>query len=403
MASFLTPINNTSNVLDSYITQLNSNISQIFNDITPVMSTYFSKNVRQSTADGNLNSVVQIVGPEGAYRYNQIKNVPIYFENSLDPNIDSTDYGEEATNSEINFYVLPDTIVPQVDDFTYTYAGMGKNYLFRVTDVQASTLEGKSFYKVSTVLATEGIEQLNNQVVEKYELIKDELNQFAICEEVKLIDMRAINKFIGQIVNDYNQFFYKTASSKYMYKLNQEQYLIDNVINLMISEYLNGDYFKFVNPELSKTKYQILNQVHPLAYLLTDNDLTLINPNIILDIEFNPPASHSLDSYGFMTFYSEHFNLQSDLPVSINITQIEAYNLDGLDQNFFEVMLTHHVNKTLNLDTLINEFKALKPLALIDDKIRFFYSVPMFIYLVHQIFEAEYKSLFKYNYESTIK
>jgi aldose 1-epimerase len=88
MASFLTPINNTSNVLDSYITQLNSNISQIFNDITPVMSTYFSKNVRQSTADGNLNSVVQIVGPEGAYRYNQIKNVPIYFENSLDSSID---------------------------------------------------------------------------------------------------------------------------------------------------------------------------------------------------------------------------------------------------------------------------------------------------------------------------
>jgi hypothetical protein len=104
-----------------------------------------------------------------------------------------------------------------------------------------------------------------------------------------------------------------------------------------------------------------------------------------------------------MTFYSEHFNLQTDLPVDSNTTQIEAYKLAGLDQNFFEIMLTHHVDKTLNLDTLINEFKTLKPVALIDDKINFFYSVPMFVYLVHQIFEAEYKSLFKYNYESTIK
>jgi hypothetical protein len=102
-------------------------------------------------------------------------------------------------------------------------------------------------------------------------------------------------------------------------------------------------------------------------------------------------------------FYSEHFNLQTDLPVDSNTTQIEAYKLAGLDQNFFEIMLTHHVDKTLNLDTLINEFKTLKPVALIDDTLRFFYSVPMFIYLVHQIFESEYKSLFKYNYESTIK
>ena len=123
----------------------------------------------------------------------------------------------------------------------------------------------------------------------------------------------------------------------------------------------------------------------------------------MLDIEFIPPAHHSLDSYQFMQFFSEHFILLSDSVVNESSTQIATYNITTPEMNFYEQVIALKVNDTLNLETLIAKFKELKPLALIDDKIKFFYCVPMFIYLVHQIFEAEYKSLFKYKYESTIK
>ena len=151
----------TSSNVHHYIQQATQDYSTFLN-AAPNFCKYYSKNRWKSTHDRSLESYDEVVGADSPLKFDSIENLPIYRIENSSFGTEITDFGVTG-NVSSSAILLPDTIIPSVDDLFEIEYNTAKK-LFLVVDVEQDNYNNSKFYKITFRLSPHGVEDVEDQV-----------------------------------------------------------------------------------------------------------------------------------------------------------------------------------------------------------------------------------------------
>lgn len=232
MGSFIDEKNIINHTIENYNNFVNDKGKFIEGHET--FTTYYSKNQKASTNDVGLGATTEIIGCESPIKFNKIENFPLYNFNEMQLQYEYDD--EMGLDSSIDgeAIILPGTIKPLVDDF-FSVSYLNKRYLFRINNVEGSSLGSKFFYKIEYSLTGSNIDYLEErQVEERYEVIYDNIGT-----KNKSLIKESLIKYVEQIDDKIDEL--KKVYVKYFYNKNMNLFILhdeiyDNYLHEFISQ-----------------------------------------------------------------------------------------------------------------------------------------------------------------------
>lgn len=237
---------------------------------SPTFTTYYNKDMLASSSDVGLKAVHEIIGAESPIRYNKINNFPIYNIGELPVQIDTDDEDGTDTSIEGEGVILPDCgIVPLIDDvFVISYDS--RKLVFRIIDVQISSIADKVLYKIEYAFTRWDLSLLEeNQISKEFETRFDNIGRDNTANKVvieKSVDIN-INKLVekkDELRERYVRFFYNTDLNTFIVQ-DGRYMLYDNYLMEFIdrhSLFINKKTFMkniFIEPLLPMTNNDIFN------------------------------------------------------------------------------------------------------------------------------------------------
>jgi hypothetical protein len=193
-----------------YESRLNSQVSRYL-DKSPVFTTYFHINVNETTVDDGFKDIESLIGNRSPLRFQKIENFPMYGLDAVVLAIQDSDQGLD-TEYQGECVILPNTIRPLQNDF-FMIQHVQQSFLFRVIEVQYDSIMPDNYYKISfrfEWLDDTKVEEINNQVEEKYSCILENIgteNNCIIQEEYKT-KLDDIDSMYDDMVSTYKSIFY---------------------------------------------------------------------------------------------------------------------------------------------------------------------------------------------------
>jgi hypothetical protein len=232
MGEFLNEKNIINNTIRDYNNYVNDKGKFIEGSETFV--TYYSKNNKASTEDIGLGNVVEIVGTDSPIKFNRIEDFPLYNFDELQLQYEYDD--ELGVDSSIDgtAVILPGTIKPLPDDY-FSVSYLNRKYLFKITNIEGSSLGSKFFYKIDYSLSSSNINVLEErQIEERYNVIYDNVgtkSNSIIKESIKLY-IDKIDKKIDFLKKIYERYYYNEKMNLFIF--NDEIY--DNDLHEFINK-----------------------------------------------------------------------------------------------------------------------------------------------------------------------
>lgn len=138
---------------------------------TPTIVTYYSRNIEKSTLDEGIKIEQSPYGPNSPIKYNKIKDFYLYGIEQIQVQIENGEFGAQASAVTGEAIVLPNSIIPVTGDY-FVINYVKENIVFAVTGVSFDTLEiGSNIYKITYELDTINEEDLSCNIAESYDMI----------------------------------------------------------------------------------------------------------------------------------------------------------------------------------------------------------------------------------------
>ena len=255
--------------------------------------TYLTHNIENSTLDAPTQLEYSPLGENSPTRFNKITDFFLYGLERITVNLELGDYGLESNPIDGEAIILPNTIVPIPGDY-FIIDYTGKDYLFKVTEVNVDTLDsGSNFYKILYKLDQTDSQNILSQVIDSYNMIinnvgtkfnpiikSNDYNFIIILEDILL---RLKKYYKNLFYNDRVQTFTFTSNGCKFYDTYLIEFLIRNKllegdneyiyishqIETPITMFLDYDKTIFRNVEL-KSKDNIESRISSTATLITD-------------------------------------------------------------------------------------------------------------------------------------
>lgn len=143
-----------------------------FTNENKTLTTYFHINKAKSTLDDGTHGLYDTIGPESGLRWNKIYNLPLYGLDKMLVDMNIGEFGLESTPIEGDCLVLPNTIIPNPEDY-FIIPLLDKSILFRVTSVTPTMIENDNLmYKISYSLdSTVRSHLIDKQVIYEYDTL----------------------------------------------------------------------------------------------------------------------------------------------------------------------------------------------------------------------------------------
>lgn len=194
----------------------------------PVLGTWFNYNDILSRTDIGTLDTDHLIGPESPARYNKILNCPVYgATRDLVPELAQGEGNLYDLNMEIEVTIPPNFFKPQpYDYFLYTF-GKPENLrkvLFRVNNVQISSIRSHSYYKVNIHMieidATAQTEAIERQVVKTFRTDLDRVgtNEVCLVEDLVFDKCKDVKKLIQRLEDQYMNAFYSDKYNAILYR-----------------------------------------------------------------------------------------------------------------------------------------------------------------------------------------
>lgn len=217
----------------------------------PVLGTYFNYNDVMSENDTGEINVDHLLGPESPIRYNKIINCPAYGMNrDLVPELSTGDGNLFDLNIDIEVTLLPNAFKPSpYDYYLYRFGKFNeRKILFRINNVQLSSIKSHSFYKVNMhMIEIDDDSQtsaLERQVVKTFKVDLDRIgtNDNCVIEDVIFDKCKDVKSMIDHLVYQYKCMFYSEKYNSVIYReaadghVMYDQYLTNFIIHSKMFE-----------------------------------------------------------------------------------------------------------------------------------------------------------------------
>jgi hypothetical protein len=201
----------------------NANVSRLDNPFwkwsqsKPTVVTYWNLNTKKTTLDVGKKDTYDQLGNKSSLRYNKIMGFVLYGLPRFNVDLNLEEYGVQSSPIEGEAIILPNTIIPSVDDY-FTIDYLSQPYLFRVTRQTPDMLENSSgiqFYKISFELDNtreDWLESLNGRLLVNtyfFDMARVGTNMTPLltAEEKNGIDM--INQLLDTMMTNYKELFWQ--------------------------------------------------------------------------------------------------------------------------------------------------------------------------------------------------
>ena len=189
----------------------------IFLDKTPTFTDYFHINEVESTKETGLLNVEKLTGKYAATKYNMIKDFPIYGIEQIVLELEDDDDKGLDTSYESEGIILPNTVIPSVDDY-FMITSVGKKFFFRVNQISYDTIKSNNFYKISfSIKAADEETYYDSFVSQSKEIYRTIFRNYGtedkfILKEEDFFTVERLESLYREISDKYLQRFY---SEKY--------------------------------------------------------------------------------------------------------------------------------------------------------------------------------------------
>lgn len=203
------------NYIDNWVTGI-ADYSKYF-EAAPNFVTYYSIDLQNSTENGGLGNVLEIVGNESPIKFNKVNNLPIFSADEVTPH----ENNDRIEGTSIDYVsstavILPGTISPQPGDllvFSYHEHADGLNYCFRVSDANQNIIASNVYYEIVYDIEPFDIDILNSrQVSNEYYVVYENIgtdHQAVIIEK----DFRNLQKLEG-LKDDIEEYYIEDYYNK---------------------------------------------------------------------------------------------------------------------------------------------------------------------------------------------
>ena len=213
-------------------------------DQKPTITTFYNVNVEASTLDEGLKIIYDPTGQNSPLKFDKINNFYMYGLEKVIIALDNGEFGLESDSIDGESIILPNTIIPYPQSY-FIINYLHHDYLFKVTAASQDTLEsGANFYRVTYKYEDEEDERIQDQVVNEYEMIIDNVGT-SFKAIIRKNDYNFINEMqdvSNQLKRYYKNLFYNDRVQTFIY--NEEggniydPYMIEFIIR---NKLLNGD------------------------------------------------------------------------------------------------------------------------------------------------------------------
>lgn len=284
-------------IVNSYVKSYLSGTEKYskFQSGAPSFVTYYSKDFDSSTSDMSLDNVEEIIGYNSPIRYNKLKDFPLYSVNEIDPMLEFNEDVGISHELETEAVILPGTIEPLPDDFVifqYHSKDEDKTRLYRVTNVNMTSLESSSYYKISLSAFDVPTQDIEEQVSNTYSTLFSNIgteNKSLILEE----DLYEVNGNIGnyeELCDKFIDYFYNRTLNTFIFEedvfvkdskryidLNLSRFIYDENLLIKSNSYISNILpYKDRNPK--NDRMNIANYNHSLFNKLARKEEL---PNVI--------------------------------------------------------------------------------------------------------------------------
>lgn len=237
MIKFSDDLVDTSQIIGNYLDKAFNQYSSYL-DQAPVKVKYYSKNAFDSSHDQHIENVQSVVGVNSSVGYHSIENIPIFEITGLDFSTSDGGFGLEA-DANGSALIIPDTIVPKVDDF-FSLKYENITFVYRISKTDINKIKDKSFYKIEFYLSDKKEDDIEKQVTAEKVVMPDitRSENFAVVEKDYSLLLSKILRFMALIQKNYtNLFFLPRLNDLGILTPGNGLLITDRSIKIFIEEY----------------------------------------------------------------------------------------------------------------------------------------------------------------------
>ena len=370
----------------------------IVTDKKPTLATYYNLNKAKSTLDEALKIEYSRLGKDSPLRFNRIHNFFLYGIEKISTQLDTGEYGLEASTIEGEAIILPNTIEPLHNDY-FTIDYLKQKLLFKVTGVTFDTIENDSnFWKITYKLDRIEDIDLLDQISDEFEMIVTNVgtqfksivrkNDYDFIEKIELVIDRMKEYYNALFYNDRVQTYTFIHRGKYFYDPYMIEFILrNNILTNIGNDYIHIDHQTILDKkfplEYDKTFFRFIEMPDMDKKPRYTSQATYIDQ--MLSIFANRIEEyfeiHYIDENSVIN-YSEYIIQNFSHELLDNIFNNEKFK----DDDYRNIIINYFYSKQLtgdDIDIIDNiEF---------EEDIEFFYNIPVLIYVL----ESDIKELLK--------
>lgn len=393
MAGGFSNTNYNSTVQSVLSTQMNAIKNPLYkwSDQNPTPVTYYNIDQAHSTLDEGSQLAYDNVGVESPFVFNKIEHMMLYgLEAPMATSFTSDEYGMEVNSIEGDATILPNTIMPNVDDeFIITYTK--EKLIFRVTNVEPDTLDdGSNIYKIQYRSSEYSYKQLEAQVHKTFDfLITNVGTQYKTLIESdtkKFVD--TIHSTIIQLQTYYKSIFYNSRVQAFTFKFLECNFYDPYLIEFLKRNNLMNDDDNYIYI----THQTPLDPMFPVNYkktvwnALETKDIALITSEHIKSGACVIQYPYSIFENRYEDYYEMRYqdlplDMQGFRPVQIIkeefVPHVNLHQLFKENYLFYNVIIKYLWGDDIN----INDIDELDNIDF-ENSNTIFYAVPMILYVL---------------------
>lgn len=328
-------------IVNSYVSSYLSGTEKYskFQAGAPSFVTYYSKDHENSTSDRSLDNVEEIIGDNSPLKYNKLKDFPLYSVTEMTPGMEWDEEWGVDKDLESEAVILPGTIEPLPDDFIvfqYQTKENSTSRIYRITNVEISSLENSSYYKISYQNFNVNTDDIERQVTNTYRTVFSNIgtdNKSLILEE---------------------DFYQVNNSIKYSDEISA--LIIDNFYNSSLNTFI---YYEDEISAVANIKYIDLN----LSRFIYDNNLLVKSSTYLSNImpyKDKNPKNERINQKNYKYSLYERLKDRKELPNIITLNETKDNFLKMFREKYLEI---NFMNKVLHDTKILNDMNDFTELS----------------------------------------